>query len=187
MTFQERVLPIDHFELFNFPSIKELILEWQKQGLKYVRIVINDSVTNNIIYISGLSFDENQSLKPTFSDLYDLLKIKDEITITMLMSLYNKISADLLLNMLNTQIKSKDKYIDELLKESNGYLIYHHQLEKFVIDKIKVNKKDAIVIRRNWNKKVVKVREKLIQADDYYLIENKMPQYFVFEKSKLFI
>ena len=107
MTFQERVLPIDHFELFNFPSIKELILEWQKQGLKYVRIVINDSVTNNIIHISGLSFDENQSLKPTFSDLYDLLKIKDEITITMLMSLYNKISADLLLNMLNTQIKSK--------------------------------------------------------------------------------
>ena len=51
MTFQERVLPIDHFELFNFPSIKELILEWQKQGLKYVRIVINDSVTNNIIHI----------------------------------------------------------------------------------------------------------------------------------------
>ena len=50
MTFQERVLPIDHFELFNFPSIKELILEWQKQGLKYVRIVINDSVTNNIIH-----------------------------------------------------------------------------------------------------------------------------------------
>ena len=105
----------------------------------------------------------------------------------MLMSLYNKISADLLLNMLNTQIKSKDKYIDELLKESNGYLIYHHQLEQFVIDKIKVNKKDAIVIRKNWNKKVVKGREKLIQSDDYYLIENKMPQYFVFEKSKLSI
>ena len=107
MTFQERILPIDHFELFNFPSIKELILEWQKQGLKYVRIVINDSDINNIIHLSGLSFDENQSLKPTFSDLYDLLKIKDEITITILMTLYNKIHADLLLKMVNTSIKSK--------------------------------------------------------------------------------
>jgi len=187
MTFQERILPIDHFELFNFPSIKELILEWKTQGLKYVRIVINDSDINNIIHLSGLSFDENQSLKPTFSDLYDLLKIKDEITITMLMTLYNKINADLLLKMVNTPIKSNDKYISELLNESNGYLIYHHQLEQFAIDKIKLNKKDATIIRRNWNKKVVKGRELLIQSDEYYLIENKMPQYFVFEKSKLSI
>jgi len=38
----------------------------------------------------------------------------------------------------------------------------------------------AIELTYDWNKKVIKQRELLIQCDDYYLIENKMPQYFLF-------
>jgi hypothetical protein len=48
MIFQERILPMNHFVLINFPSIKEIIFEWKK-GLKYVRIVINESYIDNII------------------------------------------------------------------------------------------------------------------------------------------
>ena len=55
--------------------------------------------------------------------------------------------------MINVPIKSNDKYISELLNGSNDYLIYHHQLEQFAMDKINLNKKDSIVVRNNWNKK----------------------------------
>jgi len=38
---------------------------------------------------------------------------------------------------------------------SNGYLIYHHQLELIVKYLFNISEDDAINLRRNWNKKLV--------------------------------
>ncbi len=83
--------------------------------------------------------------------------------------------------MLNTPLYSKNQYIQNLLEQSNGYLIYKHQLDQFIMDKIGLNTEAAIQLREDWNKKSVRQRERLIQSEHYYLIESKMPQYFVFD------
>ena len=76
-----------------------------------------------------------------------------------------------------------ENYLIELLKDSNGYLIYQHQLEKFIQDNIGYNKDKAIGLMRSWNKKIIKEREVIFTNTNYYLIENRMPFYFVFKKS----
>ena len=53
-------------------------------------------------------------------------------------------------------------------------------MQQFVIDKMGYTSNVAIELTYDWNKKVIKQMELLIQCDDYYLIENKMPQYFLF-------
>ena len=53
-------------------------------------------------------------------------------------------------------------------------------MQQFIIDKMGYISNAAIELTYDWNKKVIKQRELLIQCDDYYLIENKMPQYFLF-------
>ena len=53
-------------------------------------------------------------------------------------------------------------------------------MQQFIVDKMGYTSNAAIELTNDWNKKVIKQRELLIQCDDYYLIENKMPQYFLF-------
>ena len=68
------------------------------------------------------------------------------------------------------------------MSESNGHMIYHHQLEDFVRKYMGLDTTQAIELRKSWNKKLIKERERLIQSESFYLIESRMPQYFVFRK-----
>jgi hypothetical protein len=50
------------------------------------------------------------------------------------------------------------------------------------MDKLGLDAAAATNLRKDWNKKSVRKREPLIQSEHYFLIESKMPQYFVFNK-----
>jgi hypothetical protein len=76
----------------------------------------------------------------------------------------------------------KTQYLINLLSESNGYMIYHHQFEDFVKKYMGLDTKQSMELRRSWNKKLIKERERLMQNETFYLIEGRMPQYFVFNK-----
>jgi hypothetical protein len=101
-----------------------------------------------------------------------------------LKALQGKVSPEIILTIINMPLATNNNYICDLLAESNGYLIYKHQLERFIKDKMGHTYEDAIELRRAWNKKSIRGREPIIQSEHYFLIENKMPQYFVFEKSE---
>ena len=94
-------------------------------------------------------------------------------------------SPEVILTIINKPLTTNNLYIRELLAESNGYLIYNHQLEQFIMDKLGFTPEAAKELRRDWNKKSIRKREPLIQSDSYFLIENKMPQYFVFDKTEV--
>jgi hypothetical protein len=135
------------------------------------------------IHFSGTTYNEAIIKKKSFNELSELITSKSYQNLTILKSLYNRVDEIELLKIINQPFISNNKYLIELLKDSNGYLIYHYQLEKFIQDNIGYNMDKAIGLRRSWNKKVIKEREVIFTNTNYYLIENRMPFYFVFKKS----
>jgi hypothetical protein len=118
----------------------------------------------------------------TYIELEQGIKLVTDQNLTILKVLEDKVSPEVILTIINKPLTTNNLYIRELLAESNGYLIYNHQLEKFIMDKLGFTPEAAKELRRDWNKKSIRKREPLIQSDSYFLIENKMPQYFVFDK-----
>ena len=110
------------------------------------------------------------------------IKIVNDQNIAIMKALQDMVSPDIILTIINKPLTTNNVYIRELLAESNGYLLYKHQLEQFIKDKLGYSPEAALELRRNWNKKSIRGREPLIQSEHYFLIENKMPQYFVFDK-----
>ena len=180
MKYVEMILSIDDANIIQFPSLLDRVVKWKEQGIKFIRMVTDAIRPSEVIHLSGTSNNKRLSTKLTFNDIYDDIKQPTEQNFTILKSLYNKVDSEIILKIINTPICSNNKYIKELLQQSNGYMMYQHQMQQFVIDKMGYTSNAAIELTNDWNKKVIKQRELIIQCDDYYLIENKMPQYFLF-------
>ena len=182
MKYVEMVLTVEDASIIKFPFIVEKVKAWANNGIKFVRLVTDAIRPDYIIHFSGSFNNPLKNNKVSFNELYDNIKDQNSQNLTILKALYSHVDPNIILNILNIPLTSNNKYIKELLQESNGYLIYKHQLEQFVIDKLYITKEASTKLRRDWNKKSIKNRELLIQSDHYFLIENKMPQYFVFDK-----
>jgi hypothetical protein len=182
MKYVEMVLTVEDASIIKFPFIVEKVKAWANNGIKFVRVVTDAIRPDYIIHFSGSFNNPLKNNKVSFNELYDNIKDHNSQNLTILKALYSHVEPNIILNILNIPLTSNNKYIKELLQESNGYLIYKHQLEQFVIDKLYITKEASTKLRRDWNKKSIKNRELLIQSDHYFLIENKMPQYFVFDK-----
>lgn len=181
MKYVEMILSVDDASIIKFPSVVEKVKDWASNGVKFIRLVTDSVKPDYIIHFSGSSYDPLKSTMPSFNELFEKVKDPNEQNVRILKTLYSHVSPELILSMLNTPLYSKNQYIQNLLEQSNGYLIYKHQLDQFIMDKIGLNMEDAIQLREDWNKKSVRQRERLIQSEHYYLIESKMPQYFVFD------
>ncbi len=181
MMFVEQIIPFSENLKYKYEAKSDLINEWIGKGIKFIRIVY-DEEKHDIIHFSGTSSNNSNIINPTFQDLYELMIKKNDNNLSILKSLYNKVEPDLILTIINKPKLVKNEYLKNLLSESNGYLIYHHQFEDFVTKNMGLDTKQSLELRRSWNKKLIKQREKLIQNDSFYLIEGRMPQYFVFKK-----
>lgn len=180
MKYVEMILSIDDANIIQFPSLLDRVVKWKEQGIKFIRMVTDALRPCEVIHLSGASNKQLVSTKLTFNDIYDTIKQPTEQNFTILKCLYNKVDSEIILKIINTPISSNNKYIMELLHQSNGYMIYKHQMQQFIVDKMGYTSNAAIELTHDWNKKVINQRELLIQCDEYYLIENKMPQYFLF-------
>jgi hypothetical protein len=183
MNYTESFVPITDPILKQFNSYTEELELWANKGIKYIRYVIDKNNPVLPIHFSGTTYNEAIIKKKSFNELSELITSKSHQNLTILKSLYNRVDEIELLKIINQPFISNNKYLIELLKDSNGYLIYQYQLEKFIQDNIGYNMDKAIGLRRSWNKKVIKEREVIFTNTNYYLIENRMPFYFVFKKS----
>lgn len=181
MMFIEQIIPFSENLKFKFNEKLDLLEDWMGKGIKYVRVVLEED-DNKIVHFSGTSNNKSNIIYPTFQDLYEMIKVVNENNFSILKTLYNRVHPDLILSIINTPYKTKNKYLLALLKESNGYMLYTHQFEDFLKKYLDLNDNESIDFRRNWNKKSIKKRELLIQSEFYYLIESRMPQYFLFHK-----
>jgi hypothetical protein len=167
MVFSEQIIPFSENLKYKYEAKSDLINEWVNKGIKFIRVVY-DEEKDDIIHFSGTSSNNSNIINPTFQDLYELMEKKNE--------------PDLLLTIINKPKLVKNEYLKNLLSESNGYLIYNHQFENFVTKNMGLDTQQSWELRRSWNKKLIKERERLIQSESFYLIEGRMPQYFVYCK-----
>lgn len=90
-----------------------------------------------------------------FNDLFNFLNIQTNQDFSLLVLLYNKIYNTRLVDIMLNPIIDSNPFINQILSISNGYLIFHHQLESIVKHLFKVSDDTAIEMRRNWNKKLI--------------------------------
>lgn len=181
MHFIEQVLPLGENLKYQFQSKSELITEWLETGIKFIRVV-SDEDQDEIIHFSGTTSDRSTIINPTFQDMYEMIANKSKENLSILKSLYNRVDPNIIMTIINKPRLTKNKFLVNLLSDSNGYLIYHHQFEDFVRMHLGLDLKQSTEFRRSWNKKLIRERERLMQNDSFYLIEGRMPQYFVFNK-----
>jgi hypothetical protein len=181
MVFSEQIIPFSENLKYKYEAKSDLINEWVNKGIKFIRVVY-DEEKDDIIHFSGTSSNNSNIINPTFQDLYELMEKKNDNNLSILKSLYNKVEPDLLLTIINKPKLVNNEYLKNLLSESNGYLIYNHQFENFVTKNMGLDTQQSWELRRSWNKKLIKERERLIQSESFYLIEGRMPQYFVYCK-----
>lgn len=181
MQFLEQVLPLGENLKYQFQSKSDLITEWVQKGIKFIRVV-SDEDSDEIVHFSGTTSNTSTIINPSFQDMYELIINKSYDKLTILKSLYNRVEPNLLLSIINQPKITKNKFLINLLSDSNGYMIYSYQFEEFVQEYLGLDVEKSIEFRRSWNKKSIKQRELLMQHDSYYLLEARMPQYFVFNK-----
>jgi hypothetical protein len=185
MKYVEMILSVEDASIIKFPSMVDKVKEWASNGIQFIRLVTDTVKPDYIIHFSGTANNPLKSTAPIFNELYEKVKDPSPQNLTILKALYNHVPPETILTIINTPLSSKNSYIQGLLAESNGYLIYKHQLEQFIMDKLGLDSPAAFALRKDWNKKAVRKRETLIQSEHYYLIESKMPQYFVFDKPEV--
>ena len=98
----------------------------------------------------------------------------------MLTSLYNHLNGGEILEIINTENTNGQMF--EYLTGTNGYLIYHHQFEWFLVNEMGYEEQDSIELRKSWNKKLIWEKEKLISNKNYHKLKGLMPFEFVFKK-----
>jgi hypothetical protein len=182
MKYVEMILSFEDASIIKFPTLVDKVKEWASNGIRFIRLVTDSVKPDYIIHFSGSSNNPVKSTAPSFNELYEKVEDPNAQNITILKALYNHVSPEIILTIINSPLSSKNAYIQGLLAESNGYLIYKHQLEQFIMDNLGLDAAAATTLRKDWNKKSVRKREPLIQSEHYFLIESKMPQYFVFNK-----
>ncbi len=158
-------------------DLKQMI----QTGVKHIRIVLDTHKNDRLVHFSGSSrLDDKVSLNLSFNELYNqIIELTDD-KLTLLVSLYNRINGKAILSIINTI--NRNEYFLEILSESNGYIIYHHQLEYFLINEMGFSEKEAHELRKSWNKKLVGETIKVISNKNYYKLKASMPFEFTFWK-----
>ena len=157
--------------------------QWVDAGVKNIWVVLDSHKNDRLVHFSGISSDENNSLRLSFNDLYDQIVDLTEEKLSILTSLYNRVDADEILVIMNNS--NIHGYFFQYLSESNGYLIYHHQMECFLLNEMGFDEKESIELRKSWNKKFILDKKKVFANGNYNKLEGLMPFDFVFLKCKL--
>ena len=155
--------------------------QWIKSGVKTICVVLDSEENNRIIHFSGSSDEKKSEIKSTFNNLYNQIVDLTKDKLTILKSLYNHVSGDEALVITNKRISND--FLFDTLEESNGYLIYHHQLEYFLITQMGFDETEAIELRKSWNKKVAIEKEKINSNENFYKLDGLMPFEFVLNRS----
>lgn len=183
MRFKEKIYPIFD-DSINYILLENIDLkQWVDAGVKNICVVLDSHENDRMVHVSGSSSDDNNRLNLSFNDLYDQIVDLTEDKLSILTSLYNRVDADEILVITNSS--NINGCFFEYLSESNGYLIYHHQMEYFLLNEMGFDEKESIELRKSWNKKVVGEKEKVISNTNYNKLVGLMPFDFVFLKCKI--
>ena len=153
-------------------------INWRKEYEGQLgNIVYLDIVEKDVIFASVGLAAEFKLRKPFFTGFLKDIDCTDFNNLLLLVSTYpyyGEISPEA-----RRSSTLKNHYLDLVLKETNGWLVYTYQLEKLYQMAIRCDLEGAIRFRRNINKKVVKSYEeakeiKLFGTSLFKIIEHRM-------------
>lgn len=161
----ELLLNIEDIKLLSFTGKSQIFREWEKSGTRHVHIVHHKEKMDDILHFSSvINIEEHEMYFQDFVNRF----IHDSRSLNILAAAYQFYSKDAIKKILTTTLNDTNEFVNNLLKESNGYLIYKYQFEELMKFKFELEQDEAIVYRRDWNKKVQNLFRKLIitQFDD---------------------
>lgn len=166
MKIIERQLPLHHFlvrRVFGEPFA-------YRSDQAHCRIVYFDEYDPKIIAASLVYLPEKDSLPVDFGKLIEEdLTFDDCLAIS---TLYFTQPTSLIKRIINGPFPQTEDFLSHILKPTNGYLVYSHQLEqlaRFILD---VPLDEAVRIRKVYNKQQSLI--KFSESDDHQLRHFKM-------------
>jgi len=180
--YDEFILDAGNPRLKNFPEISQAIERINLLACGDFIYIVKENQNNNVVFWSIISSIEKINIVHEFNTLFNRINIKSEDNIKLLISFYQRVNSEDLVSIINNPYSIQDDYLNEFLKESNGYLIYRHQFENLLIDRFGFSNQDAINMRKDWNlKRYAKIEELKINPNFIPIIK-RMPFYFVISK-----
>lgn len=165
MQFIELLINIDDVKLLAFTSKIQLFNEWKKSGTRHIHVVYHKENIDNILHCSGVINIEEYEMY--FEDYVNRF-VHNSQSLNILAATYQLYSKEAIKKIITTKLNDTNEFINQLLRESNGYLIYKHQFEELMKSQFNIDQNEAIFYRSDWNKKVQNLFKKLIitQFDD---------------------
>ena len=158
MQFYEIIVALDD-PLLDFIEIqKDILNEWLlRMNINSVHLVKVAVKHERVVFMKGSSYNKEtlQKITPlSFQQLFNDLHINDNTQLCILLSLYSHVDIKLIKSVFIQHLHDKNEIINEILYESNGYMIYHHQMENILQRVLGLTALESSEIRRNWNKKI---------------------------------
>ena len=158
MQFYEIIVALDD-PLLDFIEIqKDILNDWLlRMNINSVHLVKVADKHERVVFMKGSSYNKEtlQKITPlSFQQLFNDLHINDNTQLCILLSLYSHVDIKLIKSVFIQHLHDKNEIINEILYESNGYMIYHHQMENILQRVLGLTALESSEIRRNWNKKI---------------------------------
>ena len=159
MQFYEIIVALDD-PLLDFIEIqKDILNDWlQRMNINSVHLVKVADKHERVVFMKGSSYNKEtlQKITPlSFQQLFNDLQISDNTQLCILLSLYTHVDIKLIKSVFIQHLHDNNDIINEILSESNGYMIYHHQMENILQRLIGITAIESSKICRNWNKKII--------------------------------
>ena len=159
MQFSEIIVTVDD-PLLDFILIqKDILNDWLlNMNINSIHLVKVADDQGRVVYMKGSSYKKEtlQKITPlSFQQLFNDLHINDNTQLCILLSLYTHVDIKLIKSVFIQHLHDKNDIINEILSESNGYMIYHHQMENILQRLIGITAIESSKICRNWNKKII--------------------------------
>lgn len=160
LNFGEVILTIQNPDLKNFLESSS-IENWSNLGCSHVHLVYRTKKKEELITFNPMDEFDPRKVSFRFQEMAMELSSAGIDVVTLLANLYFMFPANQILDALKTPLVDSDYFINILLKESLGYMIYYHQFEELI--KVRMNKsfEEASSYRKAWNIKSIKTQDEL--------------------------
>ena len=157
-------------------NLSQLVIEeygeyWEeKYSDYYCHLIYIDTEPKQIIYARLWDQKFPEIKKPCFVDLLETIDYTDFNSLLLLVSTYPDYTdisekACISLEKSKNPFKSKNTHLDNLFKETNGWLLFGYQLERLYMTCVETRREKATEFRKNVNKKHAD------RLNEYYEIE----------------
>ncbi len=162
MNIEEVLIEESDIRFDVFKTLFPEILDWKSNGIQRWHFVMIDNDPEKCIFKRGYS--NNDSLEFCFDEIYHSLKENSYERLLLLVSYYQVLPKDLLIQKLNQSFCLPNHFTKDLFKENKNYRIaFSDQLEVLYRTLTGASPWEAIEFRRDINKKNQKAIRKAKQ------------------------